>query len=64
MNQAETNGKKPPFIQEVLDILEDLVDLQQGPPLLRYEKEWMEVMHRAEKILGRNGRGYEGQREK
>ncbi len=38
MNQAETNGKKPPFIQEVLDILEDLVDLQNGPPLLRYEK--------------------------
>lgn len=51
-------------IDKVLDILEDLVDLQNGPPLLRYEKEWLEVMDRAEKILGRKGRGYEGQREK
>lgn len=25
-------------IDKVLDILEDLVDLQNGPPLLRYEK--------------------------
>lgn len=64
MNQAEMNGKKPPLIQEVLDVLEDLVDLQNGPPLLRYEKKWLEVMDRAEKILGRKGRGYEGQREK
>jgi hypothetical protein len=29
-------------IDEVLDILEDLVDLQNGPPLLRYEKKWLE----------------------
>lgn len=34
-----------------LNILRDLYDLQNGPPLIKYEKEWKEVMSKAEYIL-------------
>lgn len=38
---------------ELRDILEWLVDLQNGPPLLKYEEVWNNTMDRAAKALGR-----------
>lgn len=36
---------------ELADILQDLVDEQEGPPLLRHQKRWQAVMDRAHAAL-------------
>jgi transcriptional regulator with XRE-family HTH domain len=40
-------------IQALETVLGDLLDLQNGPPLLKYEADWNAVMQRAEALLGR-----------
>jgi hypothetical protein len=37
----------------VKECLEKLLDLQNGPPLLKYEKQWTAVVKTAEMLLGR-----------
>ncbi len=34
------------------EALSDIYDVQNGPPLLKYEAEWMDAMRRSAKILG------------
>jgi len=40
-------------IDELKDILESLVDIQNGPPLIRATDKWNEIMTKAYKLLGR-----------
>ena len=40
-------------IEQLREILEYLVDLQNGPPLYKYVQEWHTIMARASAILGR-----------
>ncbi len=39
------------IIAELEKVLEDLLDVQNGPPLIKYEDQWNEITARAYKIL-------------
>jgi len=40
-------------IAELEDLLEELFDLQEGPPLIKYADEWNAVMIRCAEVLNR-----------
>lgn len=40
-------------IEQLREVLEELVDAQNGPPLCRNEREWYRTMTRAARLLGR-----------
>jgi len=44
-------------IQTLIDVLEELQSLQNGPPLLREEHKWRAVMARADRII-REAKGW------
>lgn len=39
---------------ECLELLRDLAELQNGPPLIRYEKEWNETMEKVWEFLNKH----------
>lgn len=63
LKAAESHAEADPFATELLrrlveaervkKCLEELLDLQNGPPLLKYEKQWTAVVNTAEILLGR-----------
>lgn len=41
---------------DALDALRQLYDVQNGPPLIKYEKDWTEAMELTKTILQKHGR--------
>ena len=39
------------MLRRTVTILSDLYEMQNGPPLIRYRKQWEEVMAAADKLL-------------
>jgi hypothetical protein len=50
---GEWKDKPAPDVQELVEALRDLLDEQNGPPLLRYEKQWQAAVDAARAALAK-----------